>query len=96
MTSDCEHIEYARKTDQCKAGGWRRAGFDAGPPFARSVDTHVSVDAAQVHAGDARRELRIRTTMAGLSAKARSGHGLDRLLASARLAGLALAQALPA
>lgn len=36
------------------------------------------------------------TTMAGLSAKARSGQGLDRLLASARLASLALAQALPA
>jgi TetR/AcrR family transcriptional repressor for divergent bdcA len=36
----------------------------------------------------------IETTMAGLSAKARSGHGLDRLLATARLAGLILAQAL--
>jgi TetR/AcrR family transcriptional repressor for divergent bdcA len=34
--------------------------------------------------------------MSGLSAKARNGHGLDRLLATARLAGLALAQALPA
>lgn len=38
----------------------------------------------------------VSTTMAGLSAKARNGHDLDRLLASARLAGLALAQALPA
>lgn len=38
----------------------------------------------------------ISTTMVGLSAKARSGHGLNRLLATARLAGLALAQALPA
>ncbi len=36
------------------------------------------------------------TTMYGLSAKARSGHGLDQLLATARLAGLALTQALPA
>jgi TetR/AcrR family transcriptional regulator, repressor for divergent bdcA len=36
------------------------------------------------------------TTMAGLSAKARDGHDLDRLLATARLAGLAIAQALPA
>jgi len=36
------------------------------------------------------------TTMAGLSAAARNGHGLDRLLATARLAGLALAEALPA
>ena len=38
----------------------------------------------------------VSTTMAGLSAKARNGHGLDRLLATARLAGLAVAQALPA
>lgn len=38
----------------------------------------------------------VSTTMAGLSAKARNGHGLDQLLASARLAGLAVAQTLPA
>lgn len=38
----------------------------------------------------------VSTTMAGLSARARNGHGLDRLLASARLAGLAVAQTLPA
>lgn len=37
----------------------------------------------------------VSTTMSGLSAKARNGHGLDRLLATARLAGLGLAQALP-
>jgi TetR/AcrR family transcriptional repressor for divergent bdcA len=36
----------------------------------------------------------VSTTMSGLSAKARNGHGLDQLLATARLAGLALAQAL--
>ncbi|MDP5279893.1 hypothetical protein Q9Q95_13240 [Sphingomonas sp. DG1-23] len=36
----------------------------------------------------------VSTTMSGLSAKTRNGHGLDRLLASSRLAGLALAQAL--
>lgn len=36
------------------------------------------------------------TTMAGLSAKARNGHSLDRLLASARIAARAIAQALPA
>jgi TetR/AcrR family transcriptional regulator, repressor for divergent bdcA len=34
--------------------------------------------------------------MSGLSAKARNGHGLDQLLATARLAGVALAQVLPA
>ncbi len=37
----------------------------------------------------------VSTTLNGLSAKARSGHGVERLMATARLAGLALAQALP-
>jgi TetR/AcrR family transcriptional repressor for divergent bdcA len=37
----------------------------------------------------------VSTTMSGLSAKARNGHSLDQLLGTARLAGLALAQALP-
>lgn len=36
------------------------------------------------------------TTMAGLSAKARNGHRLDQLLATVRLAGLAVAQVLDA
>ena len=35
------------------------------------------------------------TTMAGMSASARHGQSLERLLATARLAGMALAQALP-
>jgi TetR/AcrR family transcriptional repressor for divergent bdcA len=38
----------------------------------------------------------VSTTMAGLSAKSRNGHGRDRLLATARLASLAVAQAFPA
>lgn len=38
----------------------------------------------------------VSATMAGLSAKSRNGHGLERLLSTARLAGLAIAQALPA
>lgn len=37
----------------------------------------------------------VATTMVGMSAKARNGHGVDQLLATARLAGAALAQALP-
>ncbi len=37
----------------------------------------------------------VSTTMFGLSAKARNGHDVDRLLTTARLAGLALAKALP-
>jgi len=35
----------------------------------------------------------VSTTMSGLSAKARTGHGVDQLLATARLAALALARA---
>lgn len=38
----------------------------------------------------------VSTVMAGLSAKAREGHGVERLLASARLAGRALTSALDA
>ena len=38
----------------------------------------------------------VTTTMTGLSAKARSGHDLPRLLATARLAGSVLGQILPA
>lgn len=37
----------------------------------------------------------VSTTMSGLSAKARNGHDLDRLLTTARLASLALVEALP-
>jgi len=37
----------------------------------------------------------VSTTMSGLSAKARNGHGLAQLLATARLAGLAIGQVLP-
>ena len=37
----------------------------------------------------------VSTTMSGLSAKARSGHGLEQLLATARLAGRAIAQVVP-
>ncbi len=35
------------------------------------------------------------TTMVGMSASARHGQSLERLLATARLAGVALAQAIP-
>ena len=38
----------------------------------------------------------VSTTMSGLSAKARNGHGLDQLLTTARLAATAVAQVLPA
>jgi TetR/AcrR family transcriptional repressor for divergent bdcA len=50
---------------------------------------------AERHPDDAERLADyVSTTMTGLSAKARNGHRLDQLLASARLAGLALKQAL--
>ncbi|MDI3380030.1 TetR/AcrR family transcriptional regulator [Xenophilus aerolatus] len=52
---------------------------------------------AQRHAEDADRLADfVSTTMAGLSASARHGQSLDRLLATARLAGLACVQAMPA
>ncbi|MDN4588261.1 TetR family transcriptional regulator [Xenophilus aerolatus] len=52
---------------------------------------------AQRHPQDADRLADfVSTTMAGLSASARHGQSLDRLLATARLAGLACAQAIPA
>lgn len=38
----------------------------------------------------------VSTTMSGLSAKARNGHSLNQLVSTARLAALALGQALPA
>ena len=38
----------------------------------------------------------VSTTMAGLSASARHGQNLERLLATAQLAGMAIRQALPA
>lgn len=38
----------------------------------------------------------VSTTMAGLSAKARNGHSLERLLTTARLASRAIAQTIPA
>ncbi len=37
----------------------------------------------------------VSTTMSGLSAKARAGHSVDQLLSTARLAGSAVAQAVP-
>jgi len=52
---------------------------------------------AQRHPQDADRLADfVSTSMAGLSASARHGQSLDRLLATARLAGLACAQAIPA
>lgn len=52
---------------------------------------------AQRHPQDAHRLADfVSTTMAGLSASARHGQSLDRLVATARLAGLACAQAIPA
>ncbi|KIZ43605.1 MULTISPECIES: TetR/AcrR family transcriptional regulator [Rhodopseudomonas] len=48
------------------------------------------------HPDDAERVTNfVSTTMCGMSAMARSGHDQEQLLATARLAGLALAQALP-
>ena len=64
--------------------------------FSRAAEAVIRDYIAFRHPEDAERVMNfVSTTMCGLSAKARDGHGLDQLLATARLAGLALAQALP-
>ncbi|PXA96089.1 TetR family transcriptional regulator [Nostoc sp. 3335mG] len=64
--------------------------------FSRAAEAVIRTYVAARHPEDADRLTDfVTTTMTGLSARARSGHGLDQLLATARLAGLAIGQALP-
>lgn len=66
-----------------------RAANDAAEELVRSY-------IAARHPGEADRLTDfVCTTLAGLSAKARLGHSAERLLATAHLAGLAIAQSLP-
>jgi len=70
---------------------------EAARTFNRAGEELIRDYVAARHPEDAARVTDfVSTTMSGLSAKARNGHSLDQLLATARLAGLALAQALPA
>ncbi len=65
--------------------------------FAVAADGVIRDYVAARHPDDAGRVTNYVTTiMSGLSASARDGHGLDQLLATARLAGSALTEALAA
>lgn len=65
--------------------------------FNRAAEDAIRAYIAARHPEDAERVTDfVITTMSGLSAKSRDGHGIDKLLATARLASLAVAQALPA
>lgn len=99
--------EAARRyaSDPVEAGCLVLEGTRCNDPAAREAARGFNVAAeaairryvAARHPEDADRATDFVTTvMAGMSAKARSGHGLDQLLATARLAGQALSQALPA
>lgn len=62
----------------------------------RAAEAFIRDYIAARYPGDADRVTDfVATTMSGLSAKARNGHDLPRLLATARLAGRVLAQILP-
>ena len=99
--------EAARRyaADPAAAGCLVLEGIRCNDPDARKAALSFNLAAEAVireyiaarHPEDAERVADfVSTTMSGLSAKARSGHGLDQLLATARLAGPALIQALPA
>jgi len=65
--------------------------------FNRAAESMIRDYVAARHPAEAARVADfVSTTMSGLSAKARNGHSLDQLLATAQLAALALKQALPA
>lgn len=88
MATGCMVVEGTRSTD--------RDAREAACAFGLAAEALIHDYIAARHPEDAGRLTDfVSTTMSGLSAKARNGHGLDRLLATARLAGLALAQVLP-
>ena len=99
--------EAARRyaADPAAAGCLVLEGIHCNDPEAREATRAANVAAEDVirryiaarHPEEAERLTDfVCTIMTGLSAKARNGHGLDRLLATARLASLVLAQALRA
>ena len=86
--SGCMVLEGVRSTDQ--------TARDAALAFNLAAERVIHDYVAARHPEQAQRLTDfVSTTMSGLSAKARNGHDLVRLVATARLAGLALAQALP-
>ena len=89
MASGCMVVEGIRAKD----GDAREAACEISLAAEAVIRDYI----AARHPEDARRLTDfVSTTMSGLSAKARNGHGLDQLLATARIAGLALAQVVPA
>jgi len=71
------------------------AARDAAAGFSRAAEAMIHAYVAARYPEDADRMTDfVSTTMSGLSAKARNGHSLEQLLATARLAGLGVFQAL--
>lgn len=88
VATGCMVVEGTRSDD--------REAREAACAFGVAAETVIHDYIAARHPEEARRLTDfVGTTMSGLSAKARNGHDLDQLLATARLAGLAVAQALP-
>jgi TetR/AcrR family transcriptional repressor for divergent bdcA len=88
VATGCLVVEGTRSND--------REAREAAFAFNRAAEGVIHDFIAARHPVEARRLTDfVSTTMSGLSAKARNGHNLDQLLATARLAGLALSQALP-
>lgn len=84
VTTGCMVLEGTRSNDA--------QARDAALAFNLAAERVIHDYIAARHPEDAQRLTDfVSTTMSGLSAKARNGHDLDRLLATARLAGLALA-----
>ncbi|SDV50477.1 TetR/AcrR family transcriptional regulator [Chitinasiproducens palmae] len=91
--------------DPMSAGCLVLEGIRSSDPIARAAACAYHAAAEQTlhryiaerHPGEAQRLTDfVGTVMSGLSASARRGHGVERLLATARLASTALAHALPA
>lgn len=100
-----EAAAHSYATDPEAAGCLVLEGMHCDDPQARAAaqvyhlaaQEFIRSSIAARHPQDAQRLADfVATTMAGLSASARHGQSLERLLASARLAGLALTQVLPA
>jgi TetR/AcrR family transcriptional repressor for divergent bdcA len=88
VASGCMVVEGTRSND--------RDAREAACTLGLAAETVIHDYVAARHPEDAGRLTDfVSTTMSGLSAKARNGHGLDQLLATARLAGLAITHALP-
>jgi TetR/AcrR family transcriptional repressor for divergent bdcA len=88
VASGCLVLEGTRCSDP--------AAREAASVFSRAGEDMIRRFIAARHPTEADRLTDfVTSTMFGMSAKARTGHGVDQLLATARLAGTAIQQALP-